>query len=102
MKSIATITPAEVRLMLLGRHELALVDLREEATFACAHPLFASQMSAGRIEIEIFDRIPRKDAMIVLYDDGQQLVEAAASLIISLGYSNVRVLEGGLQGWREA
>lgn len=88
--------------MLLARQELALIDLREEAPFALAHPLFASQMSAGRIEMEIFDRIPRKDVTIVLYDDGEELAEAAASLVRSLGYSDVRVLEGGLQGWRNA
>lgn len=88
--------------MLLARYELALIDLREEAPFALAHPLFAAQMSAGRIEMEIFDRIPRKDVPIILYDDGEGLVDDAAALVLSLGYSDVRILDGGLQGWRDA
>lgn len=88
--------------MLIARQELALIDLREEAPFALGHPLFAAQMSAGRLEMEIFDRIPRKNVTIALYDDGEGLVAAAAVLIQSLGYSDVRVLEGGLQGWRDA
>lgn len=98
---IATITPAQVRLALLTRQEIALVDVREEAPFALGHPLFASQISAGAIEMEAFDRLPRKGVPIVVYDDGEGLDRAAAAKLRSLGYSNVRILEGGLAGWRE-
>ncbi|WP_422795011.1 rhodanese-like domain-containing protein [Sphingobium mellinum] len=93
------VTPAEVRFQLLTRQEIALLDVREEAPFALSHPLFASQMSAGLIEVEALDRLPRKDVPIVLYDDGEGLVEIAARRLAALGYSNVRALEGGLKGW---
>lgn len=92
-------TPAEVRFQLLTRQEIALLDVREEAPFALSHPLFASQMSAGLVEVEALDRLPRKDVPIVLYDDGEGLVEIAARRLAALGYSNVRMLEGGLKGW---
>ena len=84
------------------REETALLDLREEAQFALNHPLFASQLSAGRIEVEILDRVPRRGCCIVLYDDGDGLVEDASRRLESLGYTDVRVLEGGLDGWRAA
>lgn len=98
----STITPETVRRSLLLREEIALIDLREEAAFALSHPLFASQMSSGRIEVEVLDRIPRKDTLIVLYDNGEGLVAAAAMLMTRLGYTNVCSLEGGLQGWVDA
>ena len=66
--------------------------------FATGHPLFAANMAAGRIELEAEARLPRKDAPIVLYDDGEGLVGAAADRLTALGYSNVRQLDGGLQG----
>jgi rhodanese-related sulfurtransferase len=97
-----SVTPAEVRLELIARREIALIDLRQEGPFALAHPLFASQMALGRIEMEVFDRIPRCDVTVVLYDDGEGLTDPAARLLADLGYTDVRILEAGLKGWRAA
>jgi len=97
-----TITSSQVRTALLLRDEIALLDLRHEAAFATGHPLFAANMAADRIALEAEVRLPRKDAPIVVYDAGEGLVVAAADRFAALGYSNVRALEGGLQGWRSA
>jgi len=98
----ATISPAGVRAALIARDEIALIDLREEAAFATGHPLFAAQLPIGRIEVEAPSRLPRKDVPIILYDDGDHLADTAASLFAKLGYGDVRLLEGGLAGWRDA
>src|SRR5437868_4401928 len=97
-----TITSSQVRTALLLRDEIALLDVRHEAAFATAHPLFAANMAADRIALEAELRLPRKDVPIVLYDAGEGLVAAAADRFAALGYSNVRALEGGLQGWQAA
>ena len=96
------LSPQAVRQSLLARDEIALIDLREEAPFALSHPLFAAQLSAGRMEIEILDRVPRKDARIVLYDNGEGLAEGAAAKLEALGYSDVNLLDGGVGGWEAA
>jgi rhodanese-related sulfurtransferase len=98
----ATITSSQVRTALLLRDEIALLDLRHEAAFATGHPLFAANMAADRIALEAEIRLPRKDALIVVYDAGEGLVPAAADRLAALGYSNVHALEGGLQGWQAA
>ncbi len=100
--TLPTMTPADVRRTLLLRGEIALLDVRHEATFATAHPLFAANMAADRIAIEAEARLPRKDVPIVLYDDGEGLVALAADRLAALGYTNVRSLEGGLAAWRAA
>jgi rhodanese-related sulfurtransferase len=97
-----TISPLDVRDDLIARREIALIDLREEDPFARNHPLFAAQMSVGRIEQEALDRLPRKDVPVVLYDNGEGLVQTGADRLAALGYTNVRGLEGGLAGWRDA
>jgi len=99
---IPVVSPSEVRLALLVRREIALIDLREEDPFAKAHPLFAACLPLSRLEIEVLDRIPRKDTPIVLYDDGEGLVAPAADRLRKLGYNHLRALEGGLDGWRQA
>jgi len=96
------VTPQDIRTALLLRQEIALLDLRHEAVFATAHPLFAANMAADRIALEAPHRLPRKDVPIVLYDDGEGLVAKASAELASLGYSHVRALAGGLAAWRAA
>ncbi len=97
-----SVTPSQIRRALLLREEIALLDVRHEAAFATGHPLFAANMAADRIALEAALRLPRKDVPIVLYDAGEGLVPQAADQFKALGYSNVRQLDGGLEGWRKA
>ena len=100
--TIPAVAPSQVRNHLLLRDEIALLDLRHEAVFATAHPLFAANMAVGRIALEAGSRLPRKAVPIVVYDDGEDLVAQAADSFAALGYSNIRQLDGGLKAWREA
>jgi rhodanese-related sulfurtransferase len=102
MMTVPSIAPRQIRTALLLREEIALLDVRHEAVFATGHPLFAANMAADRITLEAEARLPRKDVPIVLYDDGEGFVAEAADRLTALGYSNVRQLEGGLQGWKQA
>jgi rhodanese-related sulfurtransferase len=99
--TLPTVTPQQIRQALLLREEIALLDVRHEAEFATAHPLFAANMASERIALEAGLRLPRKDVPIVLYDNGEGLVAAAASQFAKLGYSSVRALAGGLKAWRD-
>lgn len=44
---------AGIRQALLDRRELALIDVREEADFATAHPLFAVNLPLSKLELEV-------------------------------------------------
>ena len=96
------IDPIDVVRALTQRREIALLDLREEARFAEAHPLFAASMPIGQLEAQAFTRIPRRTTPIVVYDDGEGLVDRASGVLHDLGYSDVRQLGGGLGAWRAA
>jgi len=97
-----SITPQAVRTALLLREEIALIDLREEAEFALGHPLFAAQIPLRRLALEASWRLPRKDATVVVYDDGEGLVTPALTQLQALGFTRAEALEGGLAGWRAA
>lgn len=96
------ISPSAARRALLARREIAILDLRGEASYADAHPLFAASLPLGRLDLDVLDRVPRRETLVVLYDDGEGLVAPAAKRLAGLGYTNVRALEGGLSGWRDA
>lgn len=102
MSTAPTRSYAEIRKALLNREELALVDVREEAPFAESHPLFAANIPLSKLELEVFSRIPRHDTQVTVYDNGEGLASLAAQRLQALGYIDVRLLEGGLDGWRRA
>ncbi len=96
------ITAQAVRSALLRGEEIALIDVREEAEFALGHPLFAAQIPLRRIATEAHWRVPRRDVLLVVYDAGDALADAAAQAFEDLGYEQVRILKDGLAGWRDA
>lgn len=102
MSNIPTRSFAEIRQALLNHEEVALVDVREEAPFAQAHPLFAANIPLSKLELEVYSRIPRLDTWVTVYDNGEGLADIAVQRFHELGYVNVGLLEGGLQGWRDA
>jgi rhodanese-related sulfurtransferase len=99
---LPTVTPFDIRSALLLLDEIALLDVRHEAAFATGHPLFAANMAADRIALEGETRLPRKDVPVVVYDAGEGLAALAADRLTTLGYGNVRALDGGLEAWRAA
>ncbi|WP_343046822.1 rhodanese-like domain-containing protein [Sphingomonas chungangi] len=99
---IRTTNASEVRRALVLRREIALIDLRTEASFATGHPLFAANLAANRIALEAPFRLPRRDVPIVLYDDGDGWVGTAAEAFAELGFTDITALEDGLSGWRAA
>ncbi len=99
MTTITVTTPQEVRDALRGRAEIALVDVRQEGSFAEGHPLFAASFPLGRLEELAYERLPRRTVPVVVYGDTGDGAEAAADVLRRLGYSDVSVLAGGLAGW---
>ena len=101
---IPVLQPAAVRQALLDRSEIALLDLREEGPYAQEHPLWAANLPLSKLELEAWDRIPRRDTLVVLFGehDGRDLVPLAARRLAALGYTRVHALAGGLEGWKAA
>ncbi|MGI4748053.1 MAG: rhodanese-like domain-containing protein [Janthinobacterium lividum] len=98
-----TVSPETVRQILRDGREIALIDLREEGPYSRAHPLFAVNVPLSRIELLTLELVPRSSVPIVLYggaDGLDHLVARALPVFRRLGYSDVSVLEGGLDGWR--
>jgi rhodanese-related sulfurtransferase len=102
--------PARVRRALLTRSEIALLDVRSESRFARGHPLFAASFPLGQLEALATERLPRPGIPLVLYGDGaydatdgsDPDAEAAALRLRQLGYREVSLLAGGLDGWTVA
>jgi rhodanese-related sulfurtransferase len=107
---VPSVSPLAVRRALRDRAEIGLLDVRSERRFATGHPLFAASFPLGRLEAEVFDRLPRRSVPLVVYGDGpgagsgKSAADAATAVpkLRSLGYRDVSLLAGGLTGWTAA
>lgn len=91
-----------VRNKLLNKEEIAFLDVREEDPHAQEHPLFAANLPLSRIEIDAYAKLPNKNVPIVTLDDGGGFAQLAAERLTTLGFTDVSVFEGGVQGWKVA
>jgi rhodanese-related sulfurtransferase len=92
--SDATVSASELRDLLQGPEEVAVLDLRNEGRFAEEHLLLAASLPFGRLELDMPWRVPRQDTRIVLVDDEPERAARAAHLLKQAGYRAVSLLRG--------
>jgi rhodanese-related sulfurtransferase len=86
---------------LLDGNELAVLDAREQGVFLSAHLFHAACIPLSHLELELPDRVPRRETRVVWCDDGSGLAERAAARATALGWSHCFVLAGGIEAWAE-
>jgi rhodanese-related sulfurtransferase len=82
--------------------ELALVDVREELIFSQRHLLLARSIPLSRLELKFAQLVPRRLTRIVLCDDGDGIAGRAAAILARNGYSDLSILDGGIDAWAAA
>ena len=100
-KGGSTVSPSQLRGMLRDGGEVAVLDAREEASFAEEHLLLATCLPLSRLELEAGRLLPRRDVRVVWCDAGEGLAERAAARLRGFGYSRVSALAGGVPAWRD-
>ncbi|MDX2180097.1 MAG: rhodanese-like domain-containing protein [Bryobacteraceae bacterium] len=74
-----------------------LIDVREESEWAAGHAAGAMHLSKGTIERDIENKVPDRDAKLVLYCGGGFRSALVADNLKKMGYTNAVSLDGG---WR--
>jgi len=98
----AAVSPAALRSMVEDGGELALVDVREELIYSQGHLLLARSAPLSRLELKFAELVPRRATRIVLCDDNDGLAPRAAAVLARNGYSDLRILAGGVEAWAAA
>jgi rhodanese-related sulfurtransferase len=102
IRSVRTITPAHLKSAIAAKHELAVLDVREEGTFSRRRLFYSSNAPVARIGLLIDRLVPRKKTPIVLIDEAGEYSARAAEALEAFGYLDVAILEGGVSGWEAA
>ncbi|NTI78667.1 rhodanese-like domain-containing protein [Rhizobium rhizogenes] len=98
-----SIAPHDLRREALDGREIAVVDIREGDAYAEGHISIAVELPLSELEIRAWALLPRHSLRIVVTDDnGGEAALTAARRLEVIGYSNVRILEGGLEAWQAA
>lgn len=96
-------TPAELKAAIRDGRELAIVDVREQGSYGKRHLFWAANMPLSRLEMDAPAMLPRKSARIVLCAGAADgLARRAADKLQGWGYSEVSILQGGVEGWEKA
>jgi rhodanese-related sulfurtransferase len=100
---MATIITAQaLNTLMAGDALYAVLDVRDWGEFTLGHIPESTSLPRGHLEKYSAVLVPKHDVQVVVYCDGGQRSTRAAATLESLGYTNVVVLEGGLQSWKAA
>lgn len=82
--------------------EAVIIDVREKDEWDEEHIPDAIHMSRGTIELDIEEKVPDTNAMIVCHCGGGGRSALAAESLQKMGYKNVRSMAGGFKAWKAA
>ena len=94
-----TISPQSLAALLKGSTPFALIDVRETGEYNNAHIPGASLIPRRDLEAQMADAVPHPATLVVLCDDDARRATLAAGTLKQLGYSDVSVLDGGINRW---
>ena len=99
---VADIDAHTLKQWLHDGHEIALLDVREHGQYGESHLFYAAPVPYSRLEVDIVRLAPRRDARVVVYDNGgdDETAARAGRALASLGYTQVHRLKGGIAQWQ--
>ena len=80
--------------------DAVIVDVREKDEWDEEHIPDAIHMSRGTIELDIEEKVPNTNAMIICHCGGGGRSALAAENLQKMGYKNVRSMAGGFKAWK--
>ena len=100
-KNIREISPEDA-VKKLQEGEAAIVDVREQDEWSEEHIPNATHLSRGTIELDVEEKFPDPNALIICHCGGGGRSALAAESLQKMGYKNVRSMAGGLKAWKSA
>ncbi len=100
-KNITEISPSEAAEK-AKNGEAVIVDVREQDEWEEGHIPDAVHLSRGTIELEIEEKIPDPNAVVICHCGGGGRSALAAESLQKMGYRNAKSMAGGLKAWKAA
>jgi rhodanese-related sulfurtransferase len=98
-KNITEISPQDAAAK-LNSGEAVVVDVRDKDEWDEGHIPGAIHLSRGTVELDIEEKVPDTNAMIVCHCGGGGRSALVAESLQKMGYKNVRSMAGGFKAWK--
>src|SRR5579872_2964702 len=85
-----------------GGRPPVLLDVREGDEWRAGHLPGAVHLPRGYFELQVDEKLPDKDAPVIVYCAGGNRSALTAVDLEELGYTDVRHMSKGFSGWRDA
>ncbi len=100
-KHITEISPQDAAAK-LNSGDAVILDVRDKDEWDEEHIPGATHMSRGTIELDIEEKVPDPNAMIICHCGGGGRGALATDSLQKMGYKNVRNMAGGFKAWKAA
>jgi molybdopterin/thiamine biosynthesis adenylyltransferase/rhodanese-related sulfurtransferase len=102
-KVVPEVTVDEVRQRLAGNgKQVHLIDVREKEEYREGHLPGSVSVPRGFLEMQIEEKVPDRDAEMIVYCQGGTRSLIAGKILKDMGYSNVVSMTGGFGAWKGA
>lgn len=101
MEETPKISCDEYRQMQDQNMEHILLDVREQDEYDAGHIENAIHIPRGVLEFQAAEKLPDKDATIVICCAKGGRAALAGQTLLEMGYKNISYLEGGYSGYCE-
>ena len=98
-KNITEISPTDAAAKMKSEN-VVVIDVREKDEWDEEHILDAIHLSRGAIELDIEEKVPDAETMIICHCGGGGRSALAAESLQKMGYKNVRSMAGGFRAWK--
>ena len=96
---VNTISAKDLSTLLQGKSRFALIDVREAGEYNSSHIADSSLIPRRELEFRMDVSAPVKGEQLVICDDDGRRAALAAATLAHMGYSNVSVLDRGINQW---
>lgn len=104
MENTTHIKAARLKQLMARGDKVTMLDIRPRSEFAKTPSIKGVTLNIPRnfIEVEAYEKLPKKDASIIIISSKGIRGGLAANTLKRMGYTNVRNLMDGLEGWNKA
>jgi rhodanese-related sulfurtransferase len=95
------LTPDALAALMAGDTPHAVLDVRERGAYERGHVFRSTSLPRRQLETRLPGLVTAPTTPIVVIDADGTLAPLAASTVGAMGYRDVQLLEGGLEGWRK-
>jgi rhodanese-related sulfurtransferase len=102
MTMVQTMSVSDLKTLFDTQATFALIDVREPGEYNASHIPGSSLVPRRQLEFRMLRLVPYQGTLLIVSDDDGRRAPLAAATLEAMGYTQVHVLDGGINRWTTA